>query len=709
MMAIGTTSRKAPLAGWVLAVMAASVYVGGVSAQTVPQQGYPQDWSHRHLVFSNPGTYQQAVQKGTANEWLKITGDPRYIIQQRARSGAAAGVPASNVVPVTDSLTAKKGKIKKDWSASLSGVQASKTGTVGTLSGGISGSSTLTVDLVTFDASAPVAASATGTFTNGTAASGSVTITNGSNSLTLAPGTASTASITFSSSRPSSGSTVTIGGVTYTFETSLSSCSANEIYSGGSSSSNTTAISNLVTVLNGAGTAGSTTYCAGTTTPNYGASGATGTNKVTLTNNIAGSGQNGTTAFTSSSSYFGLEMPNWAGGSGSVGFVASTNATMEATSLAAAIAADGGTEGVTATSSGAVVTVTAAAAGTGGNSIQLTDSLTEFSWSGSTLVNGADGTTSGTASPPTFAYWSVNNYLTPTQVAANIASAINANTTLQTLTTGVFATSSGANVTITARQAGTGGNSYAISASSFSAWSGTGDLANGASTPTGAVQPNAFPAKYSFTTTGASCSDFVVYPTGTKGGTGQASIIAYNNLYSGCSGAVPSVYWAYNTGAGYSVTTSPVLSLDGTQVAFMQSNGSAAQLVLLTWAASTTVSLNSPTTLTSTTASGYQNCTGPCMYATAFNDSHEDTLSAPFYDYHGDALYVGDDSGSLHQFTGVFNGVPAESGGSWPVSLGSSKLAPPVYDGAWNGGVVFVRRFEWRISLRHCGRRDIRL
>ena len=92
---------------------------------------------------------------------------------------------------------------------------------------------------------------------------------------------------------------------------------------------------------------------------------------------------------------------------------------------------------------------------------------------------------------------------------------------------------------------------------------------------------------------------------------------------------------------------------------------------------------------TAASAAAYQNCAAPCMFTMAL--SHNDTLSAPFYDYHGDALYVGDDSGNLHQFTGVFNGVPTESGGTWPVNLGTSnKLASPVYDGTWNGGQVFV-------------------
>ena len=43
--------------------------------------------------------------------------------------------------------------------------------------------------------------------------------------------------------------------------------------------------------------------------------------------------------------------------------------------------------------------------------------------------------------------------------------------------------------------------------------------------------------------------------------------MAYENLYSGCGGNVPSTYWAYNTGG--SVVTSVALSLDGSQVAFV--------------------------------------------------------------------------------------------------------------------------------------------
>ena len=56
------------------------------------------------------------------------------------------------------------------------------------------------------------------------------------------------------------------------------------------------------------------------------------------------------------------------------------------------------------------------------------------------------------------------------------------------------------------------------------------------------------------------------------------------------------------------------------------------------------------------------------MFTLAFANGQNDTFSAPFYDYVGtdDVLYVGDDNGNLHKFTGVFAGTPAESGSPWP-------------------------------------------
>ena len=115
----------------------------------------------------------------------------------------------------------------------------------------------------------------------------------------------------------------------------------------------------------------------------------------------------------------------------------------------------------------------------------------------------------------------------------------------------------------------------------------------------GQVQPNMYPAKFSFSTTSASCaSDYIVYPTGVAGTGTTASVAAYNDLYvgtGGCQTANPLPFWVYNTGG--TVTTSPVISLDatGSQVAYVQVVGTTASLVLVKWA---------PTPATITTAKG---------------------------------------------------------------------------------------------------------
>jgi hypothetical protein len=143
----------------------------------------------------------------------------------------------------------------------------------------------------------------------------------------------------------------------------------------------------------------------------------------------------------------------------------------------------------------------------------------------------------------------------------------------------------------------------------------------------------------------------------------------------------PKVLWAYNTGG--TVMTSPVLTFDptGSQVAFIQTPSSgSAQLVILKWASSTSQSATLPQTLTAVAASSYRSCGAPCMTTLTFSGSgtYSDTNSSPFVDYNKDVLYVGDDVGSLHKFTGVFNGSPMEAGAPWPVAVGSGKLTSPV-------------------------------
>jgi hypothetical protein len=136
-------------------------------------------------------------------------------------------------------------------------------------------------------------------------------------------------------------------------------------------------------------------------------------------------------------------------------FATSNSVATLATNLAAAInACTAATTGVTASSTLGGVILTASTAGSSGNSIALGNTLSNFNWSGSTLTGGTDGTTSGT----TFAYWSGAAVVSTAQLAANIATAINENTTLDTL---VSATSNGGStVTVTANTPGTAANSY---------------------------------------------------------------------------------------------------------------------------------------------------------------------------------------------------------------------------------------------------------
>ena len=237
--------------------------------------------------------------------------------------------------------------------------------------------------------------------------------------------------------------------------------------------------------------------------------------------------------------------------------------------------------------------------------------------------------------------------------ATNLADAINRNAN----TVGVTATSAAAVVTVTAMTYGSAGNSVTLAeniAGTVFSWAGT-TLAGG---------------------------------TGTAG---QPTVIAFNQLYSSCGATVPATFWSYNTGDAAVTQTSPALSLDGTQVAFVQSAGSAASLVLLKWSSTVSVgTIGAPSAPSSVTPANYRTCAAPCMTLIAFSGSPNDTNSSPYVDYTNDVLYVGADDGTLHKFTDVFNGTPAESGSPWPVaaSAATNMLSSPVYDSASN--LVFV-------------------
>ena len=237
-------------------------------------------------------------------------------------------------------------------------------------------------------------------------------------------------------------------------------------------------------------------------------------------------------------------------------------------------------------------------------------------------------------------------------------------------------------------------------------------LGTGAST--GSANFPQFPAKFTFDISQDSitCTDFAAFPTSVAGVTGtseaspgQPSIIAYENLYSATDGSGacptngPTIAWAYNTNASGDTTGvvngSPVTSGDGTKIAFVESNPSGSVLHLLQFIEFDGLDNNgvlvvvTPTNLL--TAGNDWNACPPgqsCMISLALSPSTA-TNAAPFYNFAFDELYIGDDSGVLHKFTGVFNGTPTEVTTGWPITVhAGAALTPAVQDS--NTNTLFV-------------------
>jgi hypothetical protein len=201
----------------------------------------------------------------------------------------------------------------------------------------------------------------------------------------------------------------------------------------------------------------------------------------------------------------------------------------------------------------------------------------------------------------------------------------------------------------------------------------------------GRISLNMFPAKFSFDPAAPpDCTkDYVIFGLAVVGVTsGQANLVAYNNLYSGTGGlcgAAPTVLFAYNTSttATGKIVTSPVLSVDGKKIAFVESvTGSPASAIfhVLTWTAGQ-----------GTTAAA----AAPSMTSTIFATAANSTTSSPWIDYSTDTAYLGADSGLVYKITGVFKGTPTLAGHPWPVTVSTNfHLTPPVLDSA--RGVLMV-------------------
>jgi len=196
------------------------------------------------------------------------------------------------------------------------------------------------------------------------------------------------------------------------------------------------------------------------------------------------------------------------------------------------------------------------------------------------------------------------------------------------------------------------------------------------------VSRGMYPAKYSFDTTlPPDCvNDFAVFTTSLAGSATQATLVAYNQLYSAqgvpgglCNQNGPSVKWAYNTGGA--IQNSPVLSEDGTKIA---------------WVESTTAGILHVLTIGTTGLNG-ASVTAPAVPGTG-NNAVLATVnlrlgtpadgSSVYPDYTHDVGYTGDNRGFLHKITGLFKGTPAEvRTGGWPIRVFvNAHLRSPVID-----------------------------
>ena len=386
-------------------------------------------------------------------------------------------------------------------------------------------------------------------------------------------------------------------------------------------------------------------------------------------------------------------------------FAVGSTALQAATNLASAITRNGGTVGVTATALGPIVTITSITTSLAGGDIDTSEDLSNFFLAVRSRGNGtpgqptifalnqlyADTVANGGCQTPTQAvpatYWSYNTSGTTYVGAASTPDFGPPGTT---------------------RYGPLSGACSVLAASTF----------NGASCDT--IATGGIVRRFS-ATTGIPPSDTTVTFTVMKNGTPTSITCSYSQNNS-CADTEHQEIFAdgdvisvriVRTGTGTGTwntsvalildpppvvaQTSPVLSLGGDQVAFVQNaSGGAvgtdvASLVLLKWTANFPGTVGAPTRPNTVNAATYRaGCILPCMVMIPFSGGAGDSNSSPFVDYSNDVLYVGDDSGSLHKFTGVFNGTPAELvAGGFPATVSDGNvLSSPVYDSAT--GLVFV-------------------
>ena len=168
--------------------------------------------------------------------------------------------------------------------------------------------------------------------------------------------------------------------------------------------------------------------------------------------------------------------------------------------------------------------------------------------------------------------------------------------------------------------------------------------------------------------------------------------------------------WAYDAStaaANSPMLGSPILSKDGTKVAFIESAAATGAILhVLRWKSGdggTNLGATPvPPTTSTSTGSTYTTCLSgatSCMFNVTLG-TNNNTNSPPFYNYSTDVLYVGDDGGRLWKVTGVFNGTPTIAASPWNAGVlvdSGFVLTGPIYD--FGTGNIFVADSNGRLSF----------
>jgi len=191
--------------------------------------------------------------------------------------------------------------------------------------------------------------------------------------------------------------------------------------------------------------------------------------------------------------------------------------------------------------------------------------------------------------------------------------------------------------------------------------------------PTAGLAVGETPAIYTANYSSPSCAnDFAIYTINATPSSTQANLVGLNNLYSAgdgtgfCATTGPTFMFAYEIGTG-PAPLSPVLSLDGTRIAWIENRGARAYLHVTIWSAvagkggSATAATIPSGTFSNGVCTGGSACdfalnytastyTGCTTAYTAIN-SHSDL----YVDYSSDSAYVSANNGLLYHIKNIFS------------------------------------------------------